>query len=190
MSFDLQRAAKLALIAVASATLAACASKKPPPPPAPPPPPPAPPYVPPPPPPPPPAPVPTTMQTVPAAAAPTAPSGGDKAAETAPSGDELPEPATLEDEGMLDEVGTYQTAKGLVQYWVNYFVNYFFGYVVPRPSPLVQHTSVVLQPFSSLTGAFLQLRPLPARQSRSWPLDIAASWTRSTGIALTPSLKR
>jgi peptidoglycan-associated lipoprotein len=57
VSFDMQRAAKLALIAVATATLAACASKKPAPLPAPPPPPPATPAPPPPPPPPPPAPV-------------------------------------------------------------------------------------------------------------------------------------
>ena len=52
MRFDMQRAAKLALIAVASATLAACASKKPAPVPAPPPPPVQTPYTPPPPPPP------------------------------------------------------------------------------------------------------------------------------------------
>jgi peptidoglycan-associated lipoprotein len=54
VSFDLQRAVKLALIAVASATLAACATKKPLPAPPPPPPPPVVPAPPPPPPPPPP----------------------------------------------------------------------------------------------------------------------------------------
>ena len=55
MSNDLKRAAKLALIALASVTLAACATKKPLPVTPPPPPPPAAPYTPPPPPPPPPA---------------------------------------------------------------------------------------------------------------------------------------
>jgi peptidoglycan-associated lipoprotein len=54
VSFDMQRAARLALIAVAAATLAACASKQPAPAPAPPPPPAATPAPPPPPPPPPP----------------------------------------------------------------------------------------------------------------------------------------